>query len=111
MAKRPAYLPSSVKTVGAMIAEGMHITWSCSNGHFGVVALQQVADRRGPDFSLVGKQAPCREPGCNGQVHFRYAGGPGTPSRRLEALRGSPQGLCAKVRLEVQTMNIDYAAR
>lgn len=87
MAKRPAYLPSSVKTVGAMIAEGMHITWSCSNGHFGVVALQQVADRRGPDFSLVGKQAPCREPSCNGQVHFRYAGGPGTPSRRLEALR------------------------
>ena len=26
MAKRPAYLPSSVKTVGAMIAEGMHIS-------------------------------------------------------------------------------------
>ena len=95
MAKRPAYLPSSVKTVGAMIADGMHITWSCSNGHFGVVALRQVAAQRGPDFSLVGKQAPCREPGCKGQVHFRYAGGPGTPSRRLEALREGQDGASA----------------
>ena len=30
---------------------------------------------------------------------------------RTAANWGSPQGLCAKVRLEVQTMNIDYAAR
>ena len=25
--------------------------------------------------------------------------------------KGSPQGLCAKARLEAQSMNIDYAAR
>lgn len=87
MAKRPAYLPSSVKTVGAMIADGIHVTWSCSRGHFGVVALPQIAAQRGPDFSLVDKRARCREPGCNGQVHFRYAASPSTPSRRLEALR------------------------
>ena len=30
---------------------------------------------------------------------------------RQKPYLGSPQGLCAKVRLEVQTMNIDYAAR
>lgn len=87
MAKRPAYLPASVQTVGAMIANGMHITWSCTRGHHGVVALQQVAAQRGPDFSLVDKQAPCREPGCTARVHFRYAADDGTPSRRLEALR------------------------
>ena len=31
--------------------------------------------------------------------------------RNKHAYRGSPQGLCAKARLEAQSMNIDYAAR
>lgn len=49
--------------------------------------LEEVARRRGADFSLVDKQASCRRPNCDGRVYFRYAAGPGTPSRRLEALR------------------------
>ncbi len=48
---------------------------------------KEVAARLGRDYSLVDKHPRCKHQGCNGVVHFRYAAGPGTPSRRLEALR------------------------
>ena len=87
MGKRAAYPPSSVRSVGAMLADGYVVTWHCSLGHSGAHDLDEVAKRRGSDFSLVDKQASCRRPNCDGRVYFRYAAGPGTPSRRLEALR------------------------
>ena len=87
MGRRAAYLPSSVRSVGAMLSDGYLVTWHCSHGHSGPVDLEEVARRRGADFSLVDKQASCRRPNCDGRVYFRYAAGPGTPSRRLEALR------------------------
>ena len=87
MGIRAAYLPSSVRSVGAMLSDGYVVTWHCSQGHSGHVDHEEVVKRRGADFSLVDKQAPCRRPSCTGTVYFRYAAGPGTPSRRLEALR------------------------
>lgn len=87
MGKNPSYLPAAVRTVGAMIDDSMVVTWHCSKGHCADVDLQEVAARLGRDYSLVDKQARCKHRGCNGVVHFRYAAGRGTPSRRLEALR------------------------
>ena len=87
MGKHPSYLPSAVRTVGAMIAESVIVTWHCDKGHHGPVDLANVAARRGKEFSLVDKKSPCRVGRCPGTVYFRYAFGVGTPSRRLEALR------------------------
>ena len=42
-----------------------------------------------------------------GWLYMRSLEGHATPKAYL----GSPQGLCAKARLEAQSMNIDYAAR
>jgi hypothetical protein len=87
MAKRAAYLPSSVRSVGAMIADSIVVTWHCEKGHFGEVDLARVAQHRGDQFSLVDKRAHCRQAGCKALVYFRYSAGRGTPSRRLEAIR------------------------
>lgn len=88
MGKNPAYLPRAVWTVAAMIDERFTITWHCEEcGQTGLVNLARIAEAKGSDYSLVDKRAPCRRPGCTGAVYFRYAPGPGTPSRRLEALR------------------------
>lgn len=88
MGKNPGYLPSSVWSVGAMIDDQLHITWCCDTcGRYDALDLLKVAQRKGIDYCLVDRRAPCRAPGCAGLVYFRYSGGPGTPSRRLEALR------------------------
>lgn len=70
-----------------MMDSQLLITWHCAHGHSGRVDLRAVAQRRGIDFSLVDKRSTCRQDGCRGVVHFRYSPGPGTPSRRVEALR------------------------
>ena len=87
MAKRAAYLPSSVRSVGAMIADSIVVTWHCDKGHSDEVDLARIARQRGDQFSLVDKRSHCRQPGCNALVYFRYSASRGTPSRRLEAIR------------------------
>lgn len=86
MAKKAAFLPSWVQTVGAMIDARAVVCWSCQTcGKGGPVALQVIArdPRYGRDYSLVEKHPPCRPP-CSGRVHFRYSGGLSTMTRRLE---------------------------
>lgn len=88
MGKNPAYLPGCAWTVGGMIDAQLHVTWGCAKcRRSGTVSLQQVAQARGIDYCMVDRRSTCREPGCGGDVRFRYSGGPGTPSRPLEALR------------------------
>jgi hypothetical protein len=88
MGKNPGYLPTSAWTVGAMIDDQLHITWHCDAcRHYDSVDLLKVAAKKGIDYCLVDRRARCKMEGCVGVVYFRYAGSPGTPSRRLEALR------------------------
>ena len=94
MGKNPGYLPAAAWSVGAMLDEQMHITWHCETcRHYGPVNLLEVARVKGVDYCMVDKKTHCRTAGCGGIAYFRYAAGPGTPSRRLEALREAP-GRC-----------------
>ena len=71
-----------------MMDEQLHVTWHCDGcGGWGPVNLKRIADKKGIDYCLVDRTARCHISGCKGRVYFRYAPGPGTPSRRLEALR------------------------
>ena len=71
-----------------MMDKQLHVTWHCERcDKYGTVNLKRVADQKGIDYCLVDRRAPCQIEGCGGMVYFRYAPGPGTPSRRLEALR------------------------
>lgn len=88
MGKRASYLPGEAWTVGGMLDGQMYVTWHCEAcQRYGPVNLLRVADAKGIDYCLVDRRTTCRAPGCGGTVYFRYAPGPGTPSRRLEAIR------------------------
>jgi len=88
MAKNPAYLPSAVWTVGAMVDDQVLVQWSCQRCHaYGPVDPRAVAGKRGWSFSLVDKLSTCRKAGCGGQVHYYYSMGPATPYRPLVAAR------------------------
>lgn len=88
MGKNPAFLPSWVETVGAMIEAKACVTWSCAKcGAGGMVGLQAVRRKLGASYSLVDKVSTCKVAGCGGEVSFRYAAGANTMTRPLRALR------------------------
>lgn len=88
MGKNPAFLPSWVETVGAMIDAKACVTWSCDRcGTGGMVGLQAVRRKLGAEYSLVDKVSTCKVARCGGEVSFRYAAGPNTMTRPLKALR------------------------
>lgn len=88
MGKNPGYLPKAAWTVGGLIDEQLLITWHCEKcRQSGPVDLLRIAQARGIDYCLVDKRSVCRAAACRGTVYFRYAPGPGTPSRHLQALR------------------------
>jgi hypothetical protein len=89
MGKNPSYLPGSVWTVGAMIADKIVVTWTCrgSCGKCGTVGLQAVARKLGSDYCMVDKVTTCRTPNCGGVVEFRYSASNHSPSRPLKATR------------------------
>lgn len=84
MAKNVAFLPTHVWTIASLIDAKERVIWSCRCcGEWGLADLLEIQRRKGPDYSLVDRDAACRVQGCNGRVSFHY----GAPARPLKAIR------------------------
>lgn len=76
MGKRTSMRPAWTSDLGALVAAGIGVRWSCDRcGKWGDVDLDRVAAAKGEAFDLWNRQARCREtPGCQGPVRFMYRG-------------------------------------
>lgn len=84
-ARHPRITPNWVKTVGAMIDEGIAVRVSCRKCHIMLrVDLDAIAAVKGRDYSLLGRTPPCKSVTCDGHCHFLYSDGAGTPFRPLD---------------------------
>lgn len=74
MAKARSMIPAWVRTVGAMIDEGIEIRASCDRhcSDWFVVDLEKLRRLKGPDYSLVNRRSRCKTPGCKGWVKFYF---------------------------------------
>lgn len=77
MAKARSMIPAWVRTVGAMIDEGIEIRANCDRhcADWFVVDLEKLRRLKGPDYSLVNRRSRCKTPGCKGWVKFYYPHG------------------------------------
>lgn len=77
MAKSSSILPSWVKTVGAMLEEGIEVRAWCDRNctDWFVVDLEKLRRLKGPDYSLVNRRSRCKTPGCTGWVKMHYPHG------------------------------------
>lgn len=73
MAKRAAYFPSWVQTVGAAKAEGAQIkAWCDKCNETRLVDYDRLIAQKGPDYSLINRRSKCA---CGGWVFFLYRNG------------------------------------
>jgi hypothetical protein len=77
MAKRGAYFPGWVETLGAMSDGNAKIMASCVDcGAHKIVDIERLIEIKGRSYSLVNRRSRCRlTPGCNGWVRFFYMNG------------------------------------
>lgn len=81
-ARRKRLTPAWIKTVGAMIDEGVKVRASCRTCELMfTVDLEAIAAVKGRDYSLIGQRPRCKVIGCKGAVKFLYSPGAGTPFR------------------------------
>lgn len=76
MGKRKPIYTARCDSVAKMIRLGVECKAMCEVCKASkMVNIQAVADKRGDDFSLMGKRAPCHVDGCAGAVRFFFMHG------------------------------------
>ena len=81
-AKRKRLTPAWLRSVGAMLDEGVRARARCpACDQMFVVDLEAIACVKGRGFSLIGQHPRCKVVGCKGTVRFLYSPGAATPFR------------------------------